>query len=133
MTRPTTRNYFVKQTKKGMLASFVATRKPTPLTRRGYLKFVTIKGVTSKFNSVIEQNLATEEKIVAAKISDILRTNNKTSYNELYSRVSSLFAKQGIRLGKQPINNNSVATLYKKLIKMGAIEEQKQTPKKPTN
>ncbi len=133
MTRPVSKNYFLRQTKKGMIASFTTKRKSIPLVRKGFLKLVTVKGMTSKFTAVVEQNLTVEEKLVAAKISELLKSNNKTSYNELYSRVSSFFTKKGIRLGKQPINNNSVETFYKKLIKLGAIEEQKQTPKKPSN
>lgn len=122
-------NYFLKQTKKGQVA-FFSERKSMPLVRKGFLKLVTIKGVAKGFNASLEQNLSAEEKIVATKIADILNANNKTSYNELYSRVSSFFAKRGIKLGKQPINNNSVATLYKKLIRIGAIIEEKQKPKK---
>lgn len=122
-------NYFLKQTKKGPVA-FFGERKSLPLVRKGFLKLVTIKGVTKGFNITLEKTLSAEERIVTTKIFDLLSLDNKISYNELYSRVSSFFAKRGLKLGKRPINNNSVETLYKKLVKIGAIAEEKQTPKK---
>jgi hypothetical protein len=126
--KTTPKNFFIHQTAKGKVACFG--RKPLARTARtGFVRTATIKKPAINFGEKLRTNFTTEEKLVAGKIMELLQKNNKTSYDELYSRVSSWFSKIGLRLGTQIINNNSVAQLCKKLIKVGAITEEKQNKK----
>ena len=121
MNKPKTKNYFIQQTKKGPKAAFVRTR-PTPIINQGFLKRIVEKSVAPNFKLILQEGFTQEEKIAAEKIREMITKNSKISYDEVYSRVSSMFrAELNLKLGKRPINKNSVAQLFRKLIKTGAI------------
>lgn len=94
---------------------------------KGALKRVTIKRVSKEFMEKINFGLSEEEKLGATIIFNLISRNEKVSYDEMQSMVSTMMRRANIKLKNKVANNNSVIVLYKKLIKQGLIQE---TPQK---
>ena len=110
-TKPRRVNYFIQKRKDGLRAVFRSNPRFKPNT--GFAGRATLKRVSKRFSIITKTGFSAEEKLVANKIFELLSKNEKMSYNELYSRVSSIFRKMNLKLGAQPINNYSVQRLYK--------------------
>lgn len=93
---------------------------------KGALKRVTIKRVSKEFMQKINFGFSEDEKFAATIIFNLISKNEKVSYDEMQSMVSTMMRRANIKLGNKVANNNSVMVLYKRLVRQGLVEETSQ-------